>query len=158
MENTKHIWRAVILLLILLVAVVLGRQFLIPESFGEMGFYRGKALEEFMAKEMEHGPPGSCAECHDDVAEAKAAGGHARVQCEVCHAPLSTHVRDGDTVAEMAINRSYLLCARCHQHLTARPAEMTQINLAEHLELGPGDVIPDDACLDCHDAEGIHSP
>ncbi len=53
MENTKHIWRAVILLLILLVAVVLGRQFLIPESFGEMGFYRGKALEEFMAKEME---------------------------------------------------------------------------------------------------------
>jgi len=158
MENTKHIWRAVILLLVLLVAVVLGRQALIPESFGEMGYYRADALDEFMAKEMEHGPPGSCAECHDDVAEAKAAGGHARVQCEVCHAPLSTHVRDGDIVAEMAINRTWHLCANCHQQLTARPAGMTQIDLHEHLEFEPGESIPEDACFECHDAEGIHSP
>jgi hypothetical protein len=158
MEHTKHIWRAVILLLVLLVAGVIGRQFLIPESFGEMGFFRGTALDEFMAKEMEHGVQDSCAECHDDVAEAKAGGAHAPVQCEVCHAPLSTHVRDGDIVGQMAVNRTWHLCADCHQYLVARPAGMTQIDLHEHLELAPGEAIPEDACFDCHDADGIHSP
>lgn len=158
MEHTKHIWRGTILLLAVIIGIVLGRHFMVPESFGEMGYYRGDALYEFMDQAPQHGTPDACAECHDDVADAKAAGGHARVQCEVCHAPLSTHVQDGDKVADMAIDRSYRLCAYCHQKLVARPALLPQIDLHEHLELSLSEAIPEEACLDCHDTEGIHSP
>ena len=158
MEHTKHIWRGTILLLVVMVGIVIGRHFLVPDSFGEMGFFRGDALYEFMEKAPEHGAPDACAECHDDIADAKAAGAHAGVQCEVCHATLSTHVRDDDKVADMAINRSYRLCAYCHQKLIARPATVPQIDLAEHLDLPRSAAIPEEACLECHDAEGIHSP
>ena len=158
MEHSKHIWRGAILLVIVLAGVVVGRHFMVPESFGEMGYYRGDALYEFMDKEPEHGARGACGECHDDIAAAKSAGKHAPVQCEVCHAPLATHVRDGDVIAEMAINRSWQLCAVCHQELVARPATIAQIDIREHLELGPEDALPEQACLDCHDVDAIHSP
>jgi hypothetical protein len=131
---------------------------MVPPSFGEMGYYRGDALYEFMDKPIEHGAPDACAECHDDVAAAKAAGKHAVVQCEVCHDVLAKHVKDGDVIAEMPINRSYKLCAYCHQELVARPASIAQINLADHLDLPPEAAIPEQACLECHDADAIHSP
>ena len=156
MEHTKHIWRAAILLVVVLVGVVVVRHFLVPASFGEMGFYRGDALYEFMDKAPEHGGQAACAECHDDIADDKAGGAHARVQCEVCHATLTTHIRDDDKYADMAVNRSWQLCAYCHRRLVARPNWMPQIDLAEHLELAPGAAIPEEACLECHDM--IHNP
>lgn len=158
MENTKHLWRAGILLLLLLIGGLVARHLLVPESFGEMGYYRYAALFEFMEREPRHGSPGACGDCHDEIAEAKATGAHAVVQCEVCHNTLSTHVKDDEKIADMVIDRSYRLCARCHQQLKARPAGMVQINLAEHLELEPEQAIPPEACVECHDADAIHSP
>lgn len=158
MEHSKHIWRGAILLAVLLGGVVLGRHFLVPPSFGEMGFYRGDALYEFMDKAPEHGGSQACAECHDDIAAAKAKGKHAVVQCEVCHATLATHVKDGDKVGDMAVNRSWQLCAYCHRALNARPGGIAQIDLREHLELGANDPIPEQACLECHDKDAIHCP
>lgn len=158
MEHTRHIRRAVLLLLLLGGGAILARHFLIPPSFGEMGFYRYDSVFEFIAKEPRHGAPGACAECHPEVAEAKALGGHAAVACEVCHAPLATHVTMGEKTADMAIDRSWTLCAYCHQRLRARPADFVQIDLHEHLDLAPGSSIPPQACLECHDTEGIHSP
>lgn len=158
MRHTKHIWRGAILVAAVMAAVIVGRHFLVPASFGEMGFFRGDALYEFMDMPAQHGAPGACAECHDDVAAAKAEGRHAGVQCEVCHATLASHVRDGDKIADMAINRSWHLCAYCHQQLTGRPAAVAQIDLRAHLELGPGEPIAEQACLECHDQDAIHSP
>ncbi len=158
MEHTKHIWRISLLLIVLLVAVVIGRHFVIPESFGQAGFYRYNALVELMGKEPRHGPQASCDECHDDKVAELSAGLHSGVQCEVCHDVLSSHVQDDDKFADMTINRSYRLCANCHQELVARPEGMVQINLAEHLEIEPGDIIEEEACLECHDSEGIHKP
>jgi len=158
MEHSKHIWRAAILLVVVLTGVVVGRHFLVPKSFGEMGFYRGDALYEFMDKTPEHAGADACGECHDDIAAAKAKGKHASVQCEVCHAPLTTHIRDGEKVADMAINRSWHLCGYCHLKLNARPSSIAQIDLREHLELDPDAPIPDQACLECHDQDAIHSP
>ena len=158
MEHTKHIWRITLLLALLFFAVVIVRHFLIPDSFGEMGFYRYGALFEESNKEIVHGPPGSCGECHDDVSSATAAGGHSGVRCEVCHAPLTTHVKDGEVIGPMAINRSYKLCEYCHRLLLARPATVVQIDIREHLELGPDEAIPHEACAECHDADSVHSP
>ncbi|MFH2052141.1 MAG: cytochrome C [bacterium] len=158
MENTKHIWRVSLLLVFLLVVLVLVRHFLIPKSFGEMGYYRFDALAEIAAHEPVHGPPDACAECHDEVAMAKARGMHSVVQCEVCHAPLATHVEEGDVIAPMTIQRSYELCLYCHMELVARPSSIAQINLNDHLEIEPGQAVPPEACLECHDTDAIHSP
>ena len=80
------------------------------------------------------------------------------MRCEVCHAPLASHVKDGEVIEAMAVNRSYKLCANCHQALKARPADMPQVDLHEHLELRYDQPIPAEACVECHDSEGIHSP
>jgi hypothetical protein len=158
MEHSKHIWRAAFLLVFILVGVVVGRHFLIPPSFGQAGYYRYDALFEHMAKEPVHGAPDACADCHDDIAAAKASGKHAPVKCEVCHDTLASHVKDGDKFANMRINRSWELCAYCHQKLPGRPALVAQVDLLEHLELSPGQPIPAEACVQCHDANMIHHP
>ena len=156
MKHTKHLWRAAILLVFAMSTIVVGRHFVVPSSFGEMGYFRGDALYEFMDKTAEHRGTAFCADCHEYEVDEKAGGAHAKVECEVCHAPATTHVRDDDKYADMAIDRSWKLCAHCHRQLVARPADMPQVNLAEHLELVPGQAIPEEACLECHDT--VHNP
>lgn len=158
MEHTKHIWRAALLLVAVGVVVVVGRHFLVPDSFGEMGYYRYDALFEHMATEPRHGSPDACGACHEDVASLKADGAHAPVQCEACHDALASHVKDDEKIADMRIDRSWQLCANCHQKLTGRPALIAQVDLIEHLDLPPGSAIPAEACVGCHDADAIHHP
>ncbi len=158
MEHTKHIWRMSLLLVFLFTAGIFARHFMVPESFGEAGFYRYDAMTELTAKSPRHGAVNACADCHEDKVTALAAGLHSAVQCEVCHDVLSTHVQDDDKYRDMAINRSYRLCAYCHQKLLARPVEVAQIVLAEHLELDSSQAIAEEACLECHDSEEIHRP
>ncbi len=55
MEHTKHLWRAGILLLVFVIGGFVARHFLVPDSFGEMGYYRYAALFEFMEQEPRHG-------------------------------------------------------------------------------------------------------
>ena len=50
-----------------------------------------------------------CAECHGDRSKAVGAGAHAHVSCEVCHAPLSTHVAEGKRSAAMAVAGSGMM-------------------------------------------------
>ncbi len=95
MEHTKHLWRALGILVVVAVSGVVIRHFAIPDSFGEAGSYRYDALAEIASKPVVHGNDISCRECHADMAETKAAGKHAPVRCEVCHAPVTTHARDG---------------------------------------------------------------
>lgn len=158
MEHTKHIWRISLLLIVLFSGGILARHFLVPESFGEAGYYRYDALAELVAKEPRHASSDACADCHEDKTTAKAAGKHSQVQCEVCHDVLAAHVKDGQKIGDMATNRSYQLCAYCHQQLTARPPDIPQIVFAEHLELDPSQAIPEEACLECHDSDSVHSP
>jgi len=155
MEHTKHIWRVVLLLGLLCSAVVVVRHFLIPESFGEHGFFRYASLAEFMAKPIVHGAPDSCRPCHEEQAKAKGEGAHAPVSCEVCHGPLMLHAQGGEKIADMPIDRSQRLCATCHTVLPARPADMPQVDFWEHLELGRGEPIPDRVCGLCHES---HAP
>jgi hypothetical protein len=155
MEHTKHLWRIGALLLLLAIGVSVGRHFLVPSSFGEMGHFRYDALFEFYAIEPAHAGQQACAECHDDAMATKAGGAHAAIQCEVCHDVLTHHVADGEWVAEMPTDTSTDLCALCHLAQPARPDFMPQIVLAEHLELSPGARPADGACLECHEA---HDP
>ncbi|MEE8384994.1 MAG: cytochrome c3 family protein [Dehalococcoidia bacterium] len=79
---------------------------------------------------------------------------HRSVPCEVCHAPVTTHAESGEQIAQMAVLRSYRLCAYCHQRLRARPPSFPQVILSDHVR-DKGGVLVEDVCLECHDA---HDP
>lgn len=160
MPHTAHIWRALLVLVVILLLGVLVRHFMVPESFGEAGFYRYASLGEHMAAPLSHGSRNACGDCHPDQHTAIEGGTHASVSCEVCHAPLSVHASTEGKIADMPINRTYRLCALCHTKLLARPTEFPQVDLEAHLldvgALETPQPIPARACLVlCHNP---HSP
>lgn len=154
MEHAKHIIRAVLLLVLAVVLFVLVRHVMIPKSFGDYGHYRYDSIAEYAALEAMHGAPDACIDCHDEEADARAAGKHAAVSCEVCHAPLATHVSNDEKVAPMAVRRSTELCGWCHEKLVARPVTMPQVHMINHVIEKDGD-LTESACLECHNA---HNP
>ncbi len=152
MEHARHVFRILLALLVLVIVVVIGRSLLIPHSYGTYGSYRfDNVAEQANARPPLHGGARSCADCHDDRFTAVSKGSHAHVSCEVCHAPLGKHVKDGDVVAKMPIDPSVRLCAYCHRKIDGRPAKFPQVVFEKHVEGGLGDR----GCLDCHDP---HSP
>ncbi len=72
----------------------------------------------------------------------------------MCHAPLGTHVVEGEVIAEMRRTRTHDLCALCHQQLVARPPTFPQVVLADHVAERGGE-LSEEICLECHDA---HDP
>ena len=152
MEHARHVFRVHHVLLLVLVVVVVGRSFLIPRSFGMYGNYRYDNVQEQMeVRAPVHGGARSCADCHDDRFQAVGKGSHAKVSCEVCHGPLGRHVKEGDVVAKMAIERSPKLCGYCHRKIDGRPPKFPQVVFEKHVDGGLGPK----GCLECHDP---HSP
>ena len=157
MEHARHVFRALLVLLVVIVAVSLGRGALKPKSYGAFGPYRGENVAEQMAvRPPQHGGAAACAACHGAQAGKRTAGKHATVSCEVCHGPLSLHVRGTERVAAMPIDPSFQLCARCHRRILGRPEKFPQVVLDQHVEEKGGALpVQGRVCLDCHDP---HSP
>jgi hypothetical protein len=154
--HTKHVFRAAILLVVGVVALILGRSFFVPETWGESGWYRGAAVAEHRAKPVRHGGNGSCEPCHDVEYAEHLAGVHAPIRCELCHGPVALHVdlEEGEKLAAMPIRRSRELCELCHRAQPARPSEFPQIDVRQHLLENGGESSPE-TCFDCHEP---HSP
>jgi len=164
MEHTKHLWRAILILVVVVGGYLLTRGFLVPKGFGEYGYYRGDNLKEQMNVRVPRYGTGveSCAYCHDDVAETLMQTPHRVINCETCHAPLRTHVEypsieefladpsQFDRTAPMEIHSAQELCIKCHDHQLAKPPAFKTVVVVEHLKemdmkLGPN------VCLECHD-------
>ncbi len=153
MEHARHVFRALLVLVVAGAAFVLGRGFLVPDSFGLYGPYRYDNVQEQMdARKPAHAGAQSCSGCHAAEFQKRTAGSHRTVSCEVCHAPLSVHVAAGATVGKMPVERSYTLCATCHRKILGRPEKFPQVVLEQHVE---GQPVQGAICLDCHDP---HSP
>ncbi len=152
MEHARHVFRAALVLMVVIVAVVLGRALLVPKSYGEYGPYRyDNVAEQMNARKPAHAGAQSCSGCHPAEFQKRTAGAHKTVSCEVCHAPLAVHVADGKPTAKMPIDRSFTLCARCHRKIAGRPEKFPQVVLEQHVQ-GP---VEGKVCLDCHDP---HTP
>lgn len=152
MEHGRHVFRVLFVLLLAIVVIVVGRALLIPKSYGLYGPYRfDNVAEQASVRPPLHGGAASCAMCHDDRAKVHAAGAHKAVSCEICHGPLGTHVKDGDVVAKMNVDRSFTLCARCHRKILGRPEKFPQVVLSQHVQ----SPLEGKVCLECHDP---HSP
>jgi hypothetical protein len=166
MEHTKHLWRAILLIVLAVFLYVVGRvlvvEFLYP-TFGEYGPYRGDSLREEMAFQVRHGAGiKSCSPCHGDMVSDFLETAHAGINCETCHAPLISHIdyddiedfiaapQNYDWTDEMEIQEAKDLCIRCHESQPAKPPRFPQVIVVDHLEEMEAENSAD-VCLDCHD-------
>ena len=150
MEHSKHLVRAIFLVIVVLIGFHIFRALFTPKSFGRYGHYRADNVQEQMAKPVMHGEGPSCSQCHADRFAQVRAGSHTTVECENCHAPLATHMRDGEKKAQMPLNKSPAHCLRCHGLLDARPGSFPQIRVEEHLQKVGAEMKPE-VCLGCHE-------
>jgi ribosomal protein S27AE len=134
--------RLAILFAAAVAALIVARQMFVPESFGDIGHYRADVVPAIASLEIHYAGLPACAECHDDVAETKAASYHRGLTCEGCHGPAADHV-DDPTEKFPVVPTGRSSCLRCHSYLASRPTGFPQIIESIHN--------PMEACADCHD-------
>ncbi len=136
--------------------VVIGRMIILPDSWGEYGYYRGDYVDEEASRAMVYGTNDSCRNCHEEVYDMKRAGVHKRLSCEICHAPVSEHVLNDKKFADMPVKKGEPqreLCLTCHQSAQGRPETFAMIQFPKHLE--DQKVKTTHECNRCHT---VHAP
>ena len=142
-----QIKRHLIILAILVAVFLVFQRLMIPESFGELGYYRANSLEDNQLFEAHYAGRETCNECHEDMSDLKEMDLHNGLSCETCHGPGLAHTIDSDS-AELIIPDGRNFCGRCHAKNTARKEDaVLQIDLREHN--------PDKNCTYCHNP---HAP
>jgi hypothetical protein len=153
----SHIIKSLLIIFGIVGTILVGKVLYTPESWGKYGHYRANYIEEEASRPISYGQNESCSKCHEEVNELKDEGKHKRLSCEICHSPLSEHVKDGKKFAKMEVvkgDKLDALCLRCHQKGTiGRPAHFPTIDKKEHLK--EKRVRDDHHCNQCHT---VHHP
>jgi uncharacterized CHY-type Zn-finger protein len=114
---------------------------IVPASFGQYGHFRGAALAEIRNHPITYAGRDACAMCHEDQVKVLSAAKHAGVACEACHGPLAKHADDPEKLKPV-LPDTRVLCARCHEALSAKPKGFPQVVSKEHSG--------GEACKSCH--------
>jgi len=120
---------------------------LVPETFGQFGFYRGAALDDAKAMPVRYAGSSACVECHGDEVALHDKDAHGSVQCETCHGPGTQHIKDNDVKMPLANAKDD--CLICHRRMDARPGSFPQVEWQEHF-LFVGVSNSATACVACH--------
>ncbi len=134
---------------LMVAALLVARQFLVPQTFGRLGHYRAAAVDEVAAAKVKYAGREACAVCHGDMVAKNQAGRHRDVACEVCHGPAAAHV-DAPTERHPIKPRQRKFCTLCHAYDPARPTGFPQIDPATHNPAKP--------CMGCHDPHAPETP
>ena len=148
--------RLILIFVGVIVLVVVARILILPESWGEYGYYRGDSINEEASHPLVHGTNDSCKACHEELYGMKKAGAHQRLSCEACHAPVTEHVYDGKKFADMPVRKGMTqttLCLKCHQSVLGRPEKFPMIAYPAHMEEQEVKLTHD--CNRCHT---VHAP
>lgn len=153
-----HVVRIVLTLVGVLISGALLRQALLPDEFGEHGYYRPGAVLEEANREARNRDNESCLDCHPFIRKVHLAGIHKTVSCELCHSAYADHVQDDRVVGVMPVVRGEKirpLCLSCHTKVVrAMPPETIKVvALPEHLEKKK--VRTHHICNQCHH---VHAP
>ena len=142
-----QIKRHLIILGVMVSLFILFRYLMIPDSFGELGYYRANSLQENELKPMYYEGGESCGDCHEDKAEQLHSDVHVNLACETCHGPGMAHIENSDS-GKLMLPESRDACGICHSKNPARKKKMVvQIDLNDHN--------PDKNCNYCHNP---HAP
>ncbi len=118
------------------------RHYLVPETFGQYGFYRGASLTDIEKDEMHYAGQQVCFECHQDIEDLKLQDVHSEIHCETCHGPGLKHSENGDTTG-LVRPTSREFCGLCHSKNAAKQkSAIFQVDLKEHNV--------DRRCIECH--------
>ena len=143
----RHAYPVVLLACLAVGAALLIRPYLVPKTFGELGYFRAAAMDDEKARLPRHAGRAACAECHEDIATIHAKDVHATIECETCHGPGWKHIEDPDN--KMLLPRAKENCLTCHRLLDARPGAFPQVDWKKHFEF-VGVNEPGTACIRCH--------
>lgn len=123
------------------------RSFLVPDTFGKNGHYRGASLLENEQFEIHYAGQKACFECHQDIEDLKALDVHSTIACETCHGTGQKHYTSGDK-ADIFKPAGREFCGSCHAKNAAKlKSTINQVDLKEH-NVGKN-------CTECHNA---HQP
>lgn len=138
-----------ILFIVLVVVLLVVRQLLVPETFGEYGHYRFQAVADNMGQDIMYAGYDACAECHDDIAAVKTGSRHEAVSCETCHGPGAKHADDpSGSLPDIPRKREH--CELCHGYNPSRPSGFPQVIETMH---NPGR-----SCISCHNPHNPEPP
>jgi hypothetical protein len=142
----QQVPRLAIVFLVAIVALLVARYFLVPDTFGEIGHYRAAAIDTITAHPKKYAGQQECAICHTAVMDQRLAGNHRGVACENCHGPAAAHTASPMEVKPtIPVDRDF--CPRCHAYNPSRPTGFAQIDPVTHNARIP--------CTTCHDP---HAP
>ncbi len=130
-----HLKRAFIILVLIIIGFLFLRSIIVPESFGQYGWYRGDSVAELRDLPVGYAGSASCGatDCHKTIYSIWLDSGHKTVNCETCHGALEKHVID-TRVMPVPANDSREFCGLCHFKRVARPDGFTQIDPETHGE------------------------
>ena len=118
------------------------RHFLVPDTFGQYGHYRGASLIDNAQPEIHFSGQQACFECHQDVEDLKMQDVHSEIHCETCHGPGQKHVLSSkkDDIIKPS-GREF--CGQCHAMNAAKQkSAVVQVDLNKH-NVGKN-------CIQCH--------
>lgn len=164
----SHAWRPLILVILIVGLILVARIFLVPDDFkawnGDYKYqwHRKSNEDEWKSFPVHHRGRDFCKTCHADQLEIVADSGHAKVQCENCHArfePLKkshpVNLKEQfDYQLNIGIEKSRELCYRCHAKLPYRPKQYTAFITKGPIDfklIDPEKHNPDIECVNCHD-------
>lgn len=130
-----HMKRVVFLLIIAILGFVTVRAFIVPDSFGQYGWYRGDSVADNRNHQIGHAGSVSCSEenCHQTIYTIWVDSRHKTVNCETCHGPSQDHVSNIRIMPQPA-DDSREFCGKCHFKQVARPTSFPQIDPEIHGE------------------------
>ena len=136
-----QITRILLLVVIIIVSYSIAHHFLVPASFGQYGWFRGKAIQEIASLPITFAGRKACLECHSDVADKMAKSSHKGLSCESCHYACEAHAND-PTASSPEPLKNPRFCVSCHEANPSRPAKFPQVDVADHAGK--------QGCTECH--------
>lgn len=137
----EQVKRLSVVIGILLVAVILVRFVLVPQSFFSTQLHQSSTIGRELARPASFGGVELCKECHEEIYDIRNKGFHKGLACESCHGPAARHADDPENVKPYA-PRDRKFCPVCHAYDPSRPTGFPQINPTSHNPLK--------ACITCH--------
>ncbi|VVB89482.1 Uncharacterised protein [uncultured archaeon] len=130
-----HLKRVFMLLVIAIIGFVFVRSLIVPDSFGEYGWYRANSVNDIRNFPVKHAGSASCGDesCHAAIYSIWKDSGHKTVNCETCHGASGEHANNIRILPTPA-NDSRDFCGLCHFKRVARPENFPQIDPEIHGE------------------------
>jgi len=131
------------------------RSVFVPPSFGELGHFRAKSMEEIASIQTKVGENFECFDCHVKEYASWSVGEHKGISCMSCHGLIKAHAKSPDKHEARDEFLSYEaypsivdFCLSCHAESPSKPANFPQVTIEHGREEFWN-------CTTCHDP---HNP